>query len=157
MRWRAVVVAAVAALVVAALGASVTDLGPWYQGLAKPSWQPPDPVFGIAWTTIYALTAMSAVIVWRRTSRAAERQMLLAMFGLNAVLNLSWSVLFFHLQRPDWALLGVAALWLSIIALIIYGARHARVAGLLLAPYLAWVTVAAALNFEVVRLNGPFD
>jgi translocator protein len=141
---------------VAVLGGTITDLGPWYQALRKPEWQPPPLVFPIAWTTIYALTAASAVIAWRRAPRGSEREWLIGMFALNGFLNVLWSLLFFRLHRPDWALAEVAFLWLSVVALIILTAPHARLSAILLVPYLIWVSLAAALNFDVVRLNAPF-
>lgn len=155
-RLRPIAVAAGAALFVALLGGTVTDLGPWYQALRKPDWQPPDPAFGIIWTTVFALTAAAAVITWRRAPKGAEREWLIGLFALNGFLNVLWSLLFFRLQRPDWALIEVAVLWLSIVVLIIFCARHARLAGVLLTPYLIWVSLASVLNFDVVRLNGPF-
>jgi translocator protein len=155
-RLRPIVVAAAAAVLVGVLGGTVTDLGPWYQNLEKPDWQPPGPAFGVIWTTIYALTAAAAVIAWRRAPRGVEREWLVGLFSLNGFLNVFWSLLFFRLHRPDWSLIEVAALWLSIVALIIFAARHARLSGVLLTPYLIWVSLAAVLNFEVVRLNGPF-
>lgn len=156
MRARPVLTAAGAALLVALLGATVTDLGPWYRSLVKPEWQPPDPVFGIAWTIIFGLTAAAGVITWRRAPVGREREWTLGLFALNGFLNVFWSLLFFRLKRPDWALWEVTLLWLSIVALIIFVSRHTRLAGVLLIPYLAWVTLAAALNYEIVRLNGPF-
>ena len=81
---------------------------------------------------------------------------ILALFLVNAILNVGWSLLFFRLQRPDWALIEVAFLWLSIVALIVAIAPLSRLAAWLLAPYLAWVAFAAVLNFAIVRLNGPF-
>jgi len=153
---RPIAVAALAAVFVGALGGTITDLGPWYQGLEKPDWQPPGPAFGIIWTTIYALTAAAAVITWRRAPKGAEREWLIGLLALNGFLNLLWSLLFFRLHRPDWSLVEVALLWLSIVALIIFTARHSRLAGVLLTPYLIWVSLASVLNFEVVRLNGPF-
>ncbi|MBC7770015.1 MAG: tryptophan-rich sensory protein [Phycisphaerales bacterium] len=153
---RAIWVAGGAALFVAVMGATITDLGPWYQSLRKPDWQPPDPVFGIAWTTIFALTAVSAAITWRNAPKGAEREWLIGLCALNGFLNLLWSLLFFRLHRPDWALLEVGALWLSIVALMIFSARHARLASVLLTPYLIWVSLASVLNFDVVRLNAPF-
>jgi len=155
-RLRPIAVAAAAAVFVGALGSTVTDLGAWYQGLQKPDWQPPGPAFGAIWTAIYALTAAAAVITWRRAPKGAEREWLIGLFALNGFLNVLWSLLFFRLQRPDWSLIEVVALWLSIVALIIFTARHSRLAGVLLTPYLIWVSLAAVLNYEVVRLNGPF-
>ena len=155
-KWRAIAVAAAAAVFVGALGSTVTDLGPWYQALQKPDWQPPGPAFGAIWTTIYALTAAAAVVTWRRAPKGAEREWLIGLFALNGFLNVLWSLLFFRVHRPDWSLIEVAFLWLSIVALIVFTSRHARLAGVLLTPYLIWVSIATVLNFEVVRLNGPF-
>jgi len=156
LRRRPIAVAGAAALAVATLGSTITDLGPWYQSLRKPDWQPPDPVFAIAWTTIFALAAASAAIAWRAAPRGAAREWLVIAYALNGFLNLLWSLLFFRLQRPDWALIEVCFLWLSIVAMIIVAARHSALASVLLIPYLVWVSVASALNFDVVRLNAPF-
>jgi tryptophan-rich sensory protein len=151
-----VVVAALAALAVAVLGGLMTELGDWYYGLAQPEWKPPDALFGPAWTLIFALTAASGVIAWRAMVTRPQREWLLVLFALNAFLNVLWSLLFFRLQRPDWAQFEVAFLWLSIVALIVFVSRHSRRAALLLLPYLAWVSFAALLNGAVVRLNAPF-
>jgi tryptophan-rich sensory protein len=155
-RRRPVAVAALAALGVAALGALATDLGPWYQGLRQPPWKPPDALFGPAWTVIYALTALSALLALQKTAPGAPRRNLLALYGLNATLNVLWSLLFFRFQRPDWAVIEVVPFWASICVLILATARVSRPASGLLVPYLAWVSFAAALNLAVVRLNSPF-
>lgn len=151
------IVAAMAAILVAAIGATLTDLGPWYQSLKQPDWNPPDAVFPIAWTTIFALAAIAAVEAWRKIERRSTAEWLIGLFALNGFLNIFWSLLFFRLQRPDWALVGVGALWLSVLVLIVYCGRHSRLAGLLLIPYIAWVSIAAALNIAVVDLNAPFS
>ncbi|MFN7175684.1 MAG: TspO/MBR family protein [Thermaurantiacus sp.] len=150
------VVAAGAAGLVAALGATLTELGPWYRSLAQPDWTPPDLVFPIAWTTIFALAALSATTAWRAMPTAVEREWLVALFAFNGFLNILWSLLFFRLQRPDWALVEVGLLWGSVAALMMFVGRRSRLAAWLLVPYLAWVSVAALLNWEVVRLNAPF-
>ncbi len=154
--WLPILVAAGAALGVAVLGGLMTDLGPWYEGLRKPDWQPPGWLFGPVWTVIFALTALSAVTAWRRARMARDRQLILILFLLNGTLNVVWSLLFFRLHRPDWALAEVALLWLSILALMLVLARCSRAASWLLAPYLAWVAFAAFLNYTVVQLNAPF-
>ncbi|ABM95732.1 TspO/MBR family protein [Methylibium petroleiphilum] len=151
-----VLIAAAAALAVAGLGGLMTDLGPWYQRLVQPPWKPPDWLFGPAWTAIFALAAMAGVIAWRRAPRRTDREWMLALFALNGFLNVLWSLLFFRLHRPDWALFEVLLLWLSILLLIGALARYARTASLLLLPYLAWVAFAGFLNLATVRLNGPF-
>jgi tryptophan-rich sensory protein len=155
-RWPPVLVAALAAVGVAVLGGLMTELGTWYYGLRQPQWKPPDWLFGPAWTLIFALSALAGVLGWARAPSRAAREWLLALFALNAFLNVLWSLLFFRLRRPDWALVEVAFLWLSIVVLIAVLARWSRPAAWLLAPYLAWVTFAAALNAAVVRLNAPF-
>lgn len=148
--------AALTALAVAAVGATMTMIGPWYLDLAKPEWAPPDALYAIVWTGIYALAALSAVLAWEAapTRRAAE--MMVGLFALSGFLNIVWSQLFFRLERPDWALVEVFALAASIITLIAYSARIRLAAGLLLLPYLAWVAFAGFLNWEIVRLNWPF-
>jgi len=151
-----IAVAAGSAILVASVGATMTDIGPWYQGLAKPSWQPPDWLFGPAWTLIFALAALSAATAWRDAPDQASREWMVGLFAINGVLNILWSALFFRLRRPDWALVEVAFLWLSVLALILLLRRDSRLAAWLLSPYLAWVTFAAVLNLAVVRLNAPF-
>lgn len=155
--WKPVLVAAGAALAVAALGGAATDIGPWYEGLRKPAWQPPDWLFGPAWTAIFALTALAGLRAWRATPDVRGRGRVLSAYALNALLNILWSLLFFTLKRPDWALVEVVPLWLSIVLLIVVSGRRDRAAGWLLVPYLAWVAFAGVLNWSVVRLNEPFS
>ncbi len=81
---------------------------------------------------------------------------MLGLFAANGFLNILWSLVFFKLHRPDFALVEVAALWLSILVLGVFLYRRAPLAGLLMVPYLVWVSIAAALNYQVVVLNGPF-
>lgn len=155
-KTRTIVIAAAAAFAVALLGGLMTDIGPWYYALEKPPWQPPEWLFGPAWTLIFALAALAGALSWWGSDTRISRQNLLLWFLLNGILNVLWSLLFFGLKRPDWALSEVALLWLSIVVLIVVCARRNRTAAWLLAPYLGWVTFAAFLNLEIVRLNGPF-
>ena len=155
-RWRPVVAAALAATGVGALGALTTELGSWYYALHKPPWQPPDWLFGPAWTLIFALAALAAVLYWRDVLDRELRLQLLAAFAINAFLNTLWSLLFFRLKRPDLALYEVGFLWLSILALIVLLRRGSALAAWLLAPYLAWVSFASYLNYTIVQLNAPF-
>jgi tryptophan-rich sensory protein len=154
--WLPYLIAAGAAIVVAGLGAWATDLSPWYFRLKKPTWQPPDWVFGPAWTTIFALTAISAGLAWNQAPDSASRGWIIGLFAINGLLNILWSALFFSLKRPDWALIEVVLLWLSILALIVALAFISTVASWLLVPYLVWVTFAAYLNLTIFRLNRPF-
>jgi tryptophan-rich sensory protein len=155
-RRRPVIAAALAAGAVGALGALSTQLGSWYYQLRKPGWQPPDWLFGPAWTLIFALAALAAVVYWRREGDRDSRLLVLVAFTLNGFLNTLWSLLFFRLHRPDWSLYEVGFLWASILLLMVLLDRASRAAATLLLPYLAWVSFAAFLNWEIVQLNAPF-
>ena len=154
--WKLILAAASGATFAGVVGALVTDLGPWYYGLRVPRWKPPDWLFGPAWTFIFACAAWAGAYAWLGARTAATRGIILALFALNLAFNILWSWLFFRLQRPDYALVEVGLLWLSILVLIVVLRRHSRTAGWLLVPYLAWVSFAAALNYAIVRLNAPF-
>jgi tryptophan-rich sensory protein len=154
--WGPILVAAVAACVVAAIGGLATEIGPWYRQLRKPSWQPPDWAFAPAWTLIFTLTAWAGVLGWRSAADEAVRAAVVAVFATNGVLNMLWSLLFFRWRRPDWALLEVVALWLSIVVLIATLAGLSSLGSWLLVPYLLWVSFAAYLNLTIVGLNRPF-
>ncbi len=151
-----IVVAALAAIALAAAGGLLTTIGPWYRALRKPSWQPPDWAFGPAWTLILGMAAGSGVLAWENAADGAAQNRVLLLFGANALFHLLWSPLFFTWRRPDWALLEVAFLWLSLVALIVGLWPINQTASLLIVPYLLWVTFAARLNLEIVRLNAPF-
>ncbi len=151
-----VLFAAGAALLVALLGGAATEIGPWYYGLLKPSWQPPDWLFAPVWTVIYALTAMAGVLAWNRIRNRERRLRVMGLFAVNALLNVLWSELFFTSKRPDWAVAEVVPFWLSILALMVVLWPISRNASWLLAPYLVWVLFAGVLNLAIVRLNGPF-
>jgi tryptophan-rich sensory protein len=143
------------AALVAVMGATITDIGPWYHSLVQPSWAPPEAAYGIAWTLIYACTALAGVTGWL-AMKWSEREWLLGVFALNGFLNIVWSLLFFRLHRPDWALIEVVALWMSVAVLIVIIWRRSMTGAVLLLPYLLWVTFAGYLNMTIVRLNGPF-
>ncbi|RAI57710.1 tryptophan-rich sensory protein [Roseicella frigidaeris] len=153
MGWRPILVAVAAACGVAVLGALATDLGDWYRQLRRPAWQPPDWLFGPVWTLIYGLTAWAGLRAWRAAPDTGARRRLLALYAVNGLLNILWSVLFFTLHRPDWALLEGVFFWASVLAMLVASARHDRLAGWLLSPYLAWVGFALALNGAILRLN----
>ena len=153
--YGSLIVAGLGAVGMALAGGLLTEIGPWYRALHKPSWQPPDWLFGPAWTLILGLEAWSASIAWDAAD-AGHRTLIVALFALNATLHVLWSPLFFKLRRPDWSLFEVPLLWLSILALMIAIAPISLFATALLAPYLLWVTFAAYLNLTIVRLNAPF-
>jgi tryptophan-rich sensory protein len=144
------------ALAVSIFGALATQIGPWYFALKKPSWQPPDWLFGPVWTLIFGLAALAAVLAWRHAPPGAAHLRIVLGFVANMILNSLWSVLFFRLQRPDWALVEVAFLWASIVIVMMIVWQFSHAATWLLAPYLLWVSFASYLNLTIVQLNQPF-
>lgn len=143
-----------ACLAIGALGALVTApaIASWYPILAKPSFNPPNWIFGPVWTTLYILMAIAAWLVWRSAGLPAARTALL-LFVLQLALNSVWSLLFFGLHRIDLALIDIVLLLAAIVATTLAFLRHSRVAAWLLVPYLAWVSFATVLNFAIWRLN----
>ena len=135
----------------ASLGA-VFMPGDWYLTLKKPSWNPPGWIFGPVWTALYTMMAVAAWLVWRRGGFAAQRRPL-ALFLTQLGLNAAWTPLFFGLRRPGIAFIEIVLLWLAIAATLAFFRPVSHVAAWLLAPYLAWVSFAAMLNFALWRLN----
>lgn len=135
----------------AALG-GLSMPGEWYASLRKPSWNPPGWVFGPVWTALYAMMAVAAWLVWKRGGFAAQRRPL-ALFLGQLALNAAWTPLFFGLKQPGWAFAEIVLLWLAIAATLAAFRPASRAAAWLLAPYLAWVSFAATLNFTLWRLN----
>lgn len=139
---------------IGALGAAVTDtsLSSWYPTLTKPSFNPPNWIFGPVWTTLYVLMAIAAWRVWRTTDRDTARGPL-ALFVLQLAVNLGWSVAFFGLRDIGVAVAVILALDLLVLATALAFRRIDRPAALLLVPYLAWIAFATVLTIAVWRLN----
>lgn len=153
--WVPTLVALGVAMTLGAIGGGLTRIGPWYRSLRNPAWKPPDWAFGPIWAAIYTFCTVAAALAWN-AGDTAGRIALVAAFALNAPLNVAWTVLFFRAERPDWALIELIFLWLSVAILVGVTLSLSVIAGLLLLPYLGWVTVAGFLNRAIVRLNGPF-
>ena len=150
-----ILVAILIAVAVGMVGGLATEIGPWYMELTKPAWQPPDWLFGPVWTLIYIFTGMAGVRAWRR-GNGRQRGLFMSALTINCVLNVFWSILFFYLKRPDIALIEVVLLWLSVVAMAVITWPYAKRSSFLLLPYLTWVSIAAYLNWTIVKLNGPF-
>jgi translocator protein len=151
------VIAAIAwAVILGGAGGLVTEIGPWYRNLRKPSFQPPDWLFGPAWTIILGLAAWAAVLAYNGAQDDAGRTTVIVLYAVNFVAHFLWSPLFFKLKRPDWALIEVVFLWGSVLSLCVALREHSVLASWLIVPYLVWVSFAAKLNLAIVRLNRPF-
>jgi translocator protein len=136
-----------------ALGSIATETGPgsWYSTLEQPAFSPPDWVFGPVWTTLYVLIGVAGWRVWRSADPGRGRALLL--WGVQLVLNLAWSWIFFGAQAIVPALVEIVVLWVVIVLTMLAFFRIDRLAGWLFVPYLLWVTFAAALNAGYAVLN----
>lgn len=129
---------------------------PWFDAVEKPSFMPPGWVFGVAWTILYTLNGFAVALVLAAPD-SRFRSLGLSAFFFQLALNYAWSPVFFGLGAIDWAFLLVIAMAVAASLTLALFWRVKRVAGLLLLPYLAWLCLATALNFEIGRLNPGAD
>ncbi|MCM2466404.1 TspO/MBR family protein [Methanoculleus oceani] len=125
----------------------------WYAALAKPELNPPAWVFGPVWTVLYILMGIALYLVWSRGWGQKNVRVAMAIFGIQLVLNVLWSYLFFGLQAPYFAFLEIVLLWIAILMTIAAFYRVSVSAAVLLVPYLLWVSFAAYLNYGIYVLN----
>ena len=154
--WRSLLLAFVISFAVAGLGSSLTVLDGWYFALRQPPWKPPDPAFGLIWSVIFSLCAISAWLGWHTLEARSQRHKWLILWALNAFFNVFWSLIYFKWHRPDWSIYELVFIWLSVLVLMLFIYPKRRAAAWLLLPYLVWVTIAGALNYSTIVLNGPF-
>ncbi|KQZ19740.1 sensory protein TspO [Mesorhizobium sp. Root552] len=130
--------------------------GEWYQRLNKPSWRPPDWLFGPVWTFLYATIALAGWLVWREAG-FGDAVLPLSAYGTQLLLNAAWSPIFFGLHRIGWALVDMVLLWLSIVATIVLFYPIDAAAAAMLVPYLCWVSFALLLNLSVWQRNSAIS
>ena len=143
---------------IAAVGAAYTlpavMPGGWYTFVPKPAWTPPSWVFGPVWTILYTMMGVAAWLVWRQAGRVTAAAAPLALFTIQLLFNLAWTLIFFGQHLPGVAFLDIIFLWLAILATLLTFRRLHPLAGWLLLPYLLWVTYATALNYSIWRALG---
>lgn len=132
---------------------TTTAIPGWYATLVKPSFTPPNWVFAPVWTSLYLLMGISAFLVWRKGLDNHLVNSGLRIFILQLILNTLWSFLFFGLKSPLLGLIEIVLLWIAIVLTILNFFRVSKLAGILLLPYILWVSFAAILNFSLWRLN----
>lgn len=139
----------------AAIGSVFTSpqIDGWYAGLAKPWFAPPNWVFGPVWTTLYLLMGIALFLVWRKGLERPDVRLGVILFGVQLAVNAAWSLVFFGLQSPFAGLVCIVILWVLILATLVQFWKVDRIAGALLIPYLAWVSIATALNHAIWVLN----
>jgi translocator protein len=138
----------------AGIGSLLTlpSISTWYTTIRKPTWNPPNWLFGPVWTLLYLSMAVAAWLVWRQ-SETHSVGFALTLFAIQLALNLAWSAIFFHYHQIGAAVVDVVVLWIFILATTLAFSKIALAASWLMVPYLAWVTFASILNATVWRLN----
>lgn len=132
----------------AATGAMIQP-GEWYRSLSKPAWTPPNWVFPVTWTVLYLSISVAAA----RVAALDGTGQALAFWSVQIALNTLWTPVFFGLKRMRAGLVVIVLLWLAVVATCAAFWGHDRIAGLLIVPYVVWVTIAGALNWSVWRRN----
>ncbi len=155
LRNKIFIVAACALVCLAAGTASglttITEIKTWYVSIQKPSWNPPNWIFGPVWSTLYVLMgiALGLVIIQPK----GNRRMAITLFAIQFVLNMAWSFIFFKMHNITLALAEIAAMWVMILATIVTFSKINKTAAWLLVPYISWVSFASLLTFTIWRLN----
>jgi tryptophan-rich sensory protein len=154
-RWLILVLLLMLTLGIGFLGSLVTlpQIPTWYATLNKPSFTPPNGLFGPVWTLLYVMMAVAAWRVWVRAASGTARRLALTAFSVQLALNAVWSPVFFGLRAPAFGLVIILCLLVALAATLVLFWRVDRIAGLLLVPYLAWIAFATALNGAIVVLN----
>ena len=125
----------------------------WYVTLKKPSFNPPNWAFPVAWTILYILIAISAYLVWKQRNRAMTYRTTAIIYFIQLLLNFCWSIIFFGMHEVLGALIIIGLLWISIIFNINYFGKFSKAAAWLFVPYLLWVSFAGLLNLNIYLLN----
>lgn len=145
INWKVFISCIIIMTAVAFIGSLFTDIGSWYESI-KPSIAPPNLVFPIVWTLLFYLIAVALYYSWLKL----DRKKVVAYYGINFILNILWSYLFFTLKNPIFAFIEIIILWLSILFLIIFNWKKCRTASYFLIPYLLWVSFAIILNYFII-------
>ena len=132
---------------------TVTGVETWYQTIQKPSWNPPNWVFGPVWTTLYVMMGIALWLVWKEDTSRELKMIAGILFAAQLILNFFWSFIFFKLEQPGFAFLEILFMWVAILATIFAFAQVNKTAAWLMVPYISWVSFAAMLNFTIWRMN----
>lgn len=132
---------------------TTSEIPGWYSTIQKPSFNPPNWIFGPVWTTLYILMGIASWFVLKSKVPDAQKQTALILYGVQLILNFFWSFIFFKQHQLGWAFAEILLLWLSIFITIILFSRIHEGAAWLLVPYISWVSFASILNFYIWQLN----
>lgn len=132
---------------------TASSIPSWYNGLTKPSFNPPSWVFGPVWTILYLLIGISGYLLWQARHTSAAAKWAIVFFFVQLALNALWTPLFFGAKLLGVALVEIIFMWLAIVATIFFAWQTNKWAAILLLPYLAWVSFASLLNYSLWKLN----
>ncbi len=132
--------------------ATAANINSWYADLVKPSFNPPNAIFGPVWTILYILMGISLYLIWKKPV-SEQKTTALRFFFVQLFLNFCWSFIFFYFHQTGWALTDIILLWIMIILTIFSFSKMDKTAAWLLVPYICWVSFATILNAAIFRLN----
>jgi translocator protein len=130
---------------------TTSSIAGWYATIQKPSFNPPNWIFGPVWTTLYILMGVSIYLILQKKSKYGNTAS--SLFSIQLALNIFWSIIFFSFHSPFLAFIDIIILWFCILLTIIYFLKISKPASYLLIPYLLWVSFASVLNFYIMVLN----
>jgi translocator protein len=132
--------------------ATASNISGWYSEISKPSFNPPNWIFGPVWTLLYILMGIALYLIWKQPG-SPQRSKALRFFFVQLLLNFCWSFIFFYFHQIGLALIDIFLLWISIILTMFYFSGINKIASWLLLPYICWVSFAMILNGAVFHLN----
>lgn len=149
------IVSIVATLSIGAAGSyfTIAEIKGWYTTLVKPSFNPPNYIFGPVWTSLYILIGIAFYLIWKSTLPTIKKKKAILFFIIQLVANFFWSILFFNQHQIGWALIDIIVLWISILFTIFFFAKINTTSAWLLVPYISWVSFALLLNYSIWVLN----
>jgi translocator protein len=149
------IVSVIACVALGELGAffTIPKIGTWYSELKKPRFTPPNSIFPPIWIVLYVLMGIAVFFLWKEGLDQGNVRLAFWMFWGQFALNILWSAVFFGRKSLSGGLAVILLLWSAILVTIITSFRVSALAGVLLIPYIIWVTIAANLNFQVWKLN----
>jgi len=153
--WLKLLISILLPQIAAGVGAyfTITGTGSWYQTIQKPGWNPPSWLFAPVWTALYITIGIAFYLIWKKEAPTGNKRIAMILWGVQLVLNLFWTIIFFNQHQLFWATVEIGLLWFFILATIIAFARINKVAAWLLVPYIAWVSFAGILTWTIWKIN----
>ena len=142
-------------MIIGGISGSFTSasINTWYVTLNKPWFNPPNWIFGPVWTLLYLMMGIAFYMIWKSEAVNAVKQTAVILFAAQLLVNFLWSLIFFYLKQPGWAMIDIILMWILIVATIFSYGKISSTAAWLMLPYICWVSFAMILNFYLWKLN----